>query len=137
MNRGGVPRGPRKGGRRNRGNTVIEAPRESILKQPATNSKPDFSIAPLVLEGITATKVQLNKLILTQLPDAKLADIQLNRNTATSTDCPKLKEQQQKIKATIDQYSTSSPRSTNTKAPRMKQETLLQSKSTRDKCSPK
>ncbi|CAF1608452.1 unnamed protein product, partial [Didymodactylos carnosus] len=82
MNRGGVPRDPRRGERRDRsgGNTVIEAFGESILRQPTTNSKSDFSIALLVLEGIGATRVEMNKLILTQLPDVKLAGIQLNRN---------------------------------------------------------
>ena len=47
--------------------------------------KTSLSIPPLVLEGVTATRVELNKRIVAALPEVKLADIQMNRNNGTST----------------------------------------------------
>lgn len=86
MNRGG-PSGPRRGGRgyRGGGNNSNNAPPQSILQKQITKPRPEFSIVPLVLEGLSTTKFELNKLIVTQLPDAKLSDIQLNRNNGTFT----------------------------------------------------
>ena len=86
MNRGGTS-GPRRGSRGNRGggNNPNTAPQISIPIKQITKPRPEFSIVPLVLEGLSTTKVELNKLIVTQLTEAKLSDIQLNRNNGTFT----------------------------------------------------
>ena len=54
----------------------------SDLQHPMKPKNP-FTIAPLILEGHSATKSNLNKRILTKLPQAKLADIQENRKNGT------------------------------------------------------
>ena len=43
------------------------------------SSQPNFSIAPLILEGVTVNKLQLNDLLKQHLNDVKVNDIQLSR----------------------------------------------------------
>ena len=47
--------------------------------------KTSLSIPPLALEGVIATRVELNKRIMAALPEVKLVDIQMNRNNGTFT----------------------------------------------------
>ncbi|CAF1104508.1 unnamed protein product [Didymodactylos carnosus] len=87
MSRGGRPRGSTRGGGGNRGNgnSSVDVPQKSISQQQTAQLKSEFSIAPLVLEGLSSTRIELNKLIVTQLPEEKLSDIQLNRNNGSFT----------------------------------------------------
>lgn len=48
--------------------------------QPSQSHQPQFGIAPLILEGASLNKLQLNDLLKTQLADVQVHNIQLGRN---------------------------------------------------------
>ena len=58
-------------------NPGATAGKTSLAKKP---NQSNFSIAPLILEGVKAGKLELNDLLKHQLPEAKISDIQLNRS---------------------------------------------------------
>ena len=60
--------------------TVNPGSRAGKPQLAAKPNQSNFSIAPLILEGVKAGKLELNDLLKHQLPDAKINDIQLNRS---------------------------------------------------------
>ena len=58
-------------------NPGATAGKNSLANKP---NQSNFSIAPLILEGVKAGKLELNDLLKHQLPEAKISDIQLNRS---------------------------------------------------------
>ena len=78
-----------------RRSVIVEAaapgPSNSRKQLVGKTNQSNFSIAPLILEGVKLAKLELNDLLKAHLPEAKLSDIQLNRAgtfTLFSVDVP-------------------------------------------------
>jgi hypothetical protein len=85
--RGGGVRGRRKNEQDNSRTTTpttntTRKPGNVDEKRQTTNIKPNFEVAPLIVEVESLTKVELNFLIKNHLPDVKVSNIQANRLNA-------------------------------------------------------
>ncbi|CAF3235577.1 unnamed protein product [Rotaria sp. Silwood2] len=108
-------------------NTIQTPSTTPEIQQQTNKIKLKFEVTPLIVETDSITKVKLNHIIKNYLADVKISNIQNNRpnsfilypndqhpnccnckgdHVATSTDCPKFKEYQQKIQRTINQFSS-------------------------------
>ncbi|CAF4070041.1 unnamed protein product [Rotaria sp. Silwood1] len=79
--KGGSNRGGRKNNqqRKTTNTPTTNDSQLSTINQNQEKIKPRFEIAPLILESVNLTKVQLNKLIKNHLPEVKISNIQENR----------------------------------------------------------